>query len=544
MLVFALLIAGCGGGSGGAATAADEDAGPPQSGGNITMGMDQEPPCVNLFHVCGGMAAAGMMVSPLFEPMIGVNDKGKRYPVVATSIPTTKNGGARVVGGKLIVTIGIHEDAVWSDNKPLTCEDLKFTWKTIMDDRWMIGSRLGWDKVESVECPNRKLAVYTFSEPYAPYLSIVGSTPLPKHDLEGKDFNTYWLARIPVSNGPFVFDHWTKTVEYVVKRNPNYWRRGKEKKPYLDTITYKFIPDTNTLKIQVRTGEVDWITPPPDTNLIDEVKSFPRARFQSVPGGYWEHFAMQNEHWALKDPNVRKAIAHGLNRPQLTDTVLRKQVTPLQATVMPFQTEYYDDFWGEYDYNPAKVKMYLEKAGFKKSGTYYTKGGKVLEITFKSTAGNVLRMKVAQLLQENFRRLGIKMNIAMEVPPVLFAQTLPSGSYDVAEWASGSGVDPDQTGLFACDQIPTKKNQFQGNNNYRYCNEKVTELFKTADRSIDVAERARLIKEAESLMAKDVPLVPLYQRPETVVYTARVHGVINNPLGGQLWNVEDWWVSD
>ncbi|HXI18103.1 MAG TPA: peptide ABC transporter substrate-binding protein, partial [Chloroflexota bacterium] len=386
--------------------------------------------------------------------------------------------------------------------------------------------------------------VTTFKEPYAPYLKLVGISPWPKHALQGRDFNTYMNDRVVVSSGPYMFDYWRRNVEYGIKRNPNYWNAGKNDYPYLDRIKYRFLKDTNTLKIQLRTGEVDFILAVPDTNLEEELKAFPRSKFQSIPGGYWEHFAFNTSRPALKDRNVRKAIAHAIDRKQLAEVVLKGQTEPLHSTLLPQASQYFSPTWEQYVYDEAKIKEYMKAAGYERQGKWWTKGGKPIKIVCKSTGGNALRMKVAQLLQQAFKKNGIQMEIALEDPAVFFGQSVVQGSYDVAVWAWSSTVLSDQTTLFACDQIPSKANGFEGSNNYRYCNKRVTELLYESDRTPDVAERAEMIKEIQRLMAEDVPLVPLYQRPETVAFSNDLHGVSNNPLGGVLWNIHEWWVAD
>lgn len=540
VLCAGVIASGCGNSN---ASAGAGEAGPPQHGGQVVLGMDQEPPCLNTMLVCGGMAAAGMMTTPLWDSFLAIDDKGKRFALIATEIPTVENGQVKTVGGKMSVSMGIKQEAHWSDGKPITCDDMEFTWKTIMNDKWQIGSRLGWDLIEGIDCPTPKKIVVRFSKPYAPYLSVVGTAPLPKHDIEGKDFNTYLNAGAPVTSGPFILGYWKRSVEFVLKRNPDYWNKGKNDLPYLDSLKYTFIKDTNTMKIQLRTGEVDWINPPPDTSIIDELKTYPRAKYQSVPGGYWENFAFNTEAPPTNDVNVRKAIAHAINRTQLTDVILRGQTTPLNSTLLPAAKDFYEPAWKQYDYNPATTKQLLEKAGYQRQGAWYVKGGKPLAITFKTTAGNALREKVAQLLQQSFKKVGIKMEIATELPQVFFTQTLPNGKYQTAEWAFSSSLDPSQTSLFSCDQIPTKKNNFQGSNNYRYCNKEVTRLLTLADVSPDLDKRAAALKQAQRLMADDVPVLPMYQRPETVAYTQRVQGIKDNPLGGQQWNVAEWWVT-
>jgi peptide/nickel transport system substrate-binding protein len=194
-------------------------------------------------------------------------------------------------------------------------------------------------------------------------------------------------------------------------------------------------------------------------------------------------------------------------------------------------------------YDTKKAAEYLEKSGYKKDGQYYAKGGKPLTVTFKSTAGNNLRLKVAQLLQQRLKANGIKMEIALEPPNVFFGQSTPQGNYDMALWAWSSGIDPSQETMFPCDQIPSEANEFSGQNNYRYCNEKVSELIAKGNVTTDQAERIAITHEIQTLMAEDMPLLPLFQRPETLAYTDRTQGMDSNPLGGLVWNAADWAVT-
>jgi peptide/nickel transport system substrate-binding protein len=526
------------------ADSAGATSGAPLHGGAITIAMEQAPNCLNVWIVCGGMAATSTITSPIFDSLIITNSDGKYVPQLATEVPTTKNGGVVILpGGGMRVTMHLQPTARWSDGVPITCDDMKFTQSTMMDNRWMVTSRTGYELVKSVDCPDPRTIVYVFKERYAPFIGVVGGTPLPKHILAGKDFNTYFNDSIPISSGPFMFKKWDRSVDIELVRNPHYWNAGSEKKPLLDTLRYIFVPDTNTLKIQLRTGEVDIASVQPDTSVREELKSFPRGGYQIKPGVYWEQLAFNTSKAPTNDPNVRKAIAYSIDRKQITDTVLRHQVGELDSTLLPAQADYYTPAWADVIANQKTAEGYLEKSGWKKSGAYYMKNGRPLAIVFKSTAGNNLRLKVAQLLQQELRQNGIKMEIALEPPTVFFGTSTIQGAYDIALWAWSSGADPTQRTLFSCDQIPTTANGFAGNNYYRYCNDDVTKWLKQADVEPDVAKRAALIKQVQNQMRADMPVLPIFQRPETVAYTDRAKGLVNNPMGGLTWNTAEWSVT-
>ena len=516
--------------------------GPPERGGTVFYGMYQQPPVINTKLVQGGMAAASVMVDPLMDAPIRANPDGTWYPVLIEGVPTLENGMVDVGEERMEFTFRFREEAAWSDGMPVVCADFSFTWETHMDDRWMIRSREGWDLIEEIQCIDEKTTRVVLREHYAPFLStLLGGYVLPRHELEGKDFNKYWNAQMTVTNGPFRFKRWQRNVMLELERDPNYWNRGEQEQPFLDGITFVFLKDVNSMKVQLRTGEIDIIAPPADSSLAEELSTYPRADFMSEAGSFWEHFAFNHRNPPLDDVDVRTALPYAIDRRQITDAVMRRQVEPLQSTQLPAVERYYEPAWERFQPDADKVAEHMTAAGFERQGQWWTKDGKRVSLLMKTTAGNPLRMKVSQVLQQQLRAQGFDMRIQMETAEVFFGQTTGQGTYDIGVWAWGSGVDPSQKLLFTCDQIPTKSNEFRGNNKYGYCNEEVDRLFDQADAELDDTRRAELTREIQRLMADDAVLMPVFQQPETIAYSHSVYGIEQNVVGGLFWRIGQWY---
>ncbi|MCW2949025.1 MAG: extracellular solute-binding protein family 5, partial [Thermoleophilia bacterium] len=135
------------------------------------------------------------------------------------------------------------------------------------------------------------------------------------------------------------------------------------------------------------------------------------------------------------------------------------------------------------------------------------------------------------------RAQGIDASISLEQPQVFFGETLASGSFDIAEWGFGIGVDPEQRGYFACHPAKGKKNP------YRFCDRRLERLIDEGDRTISVAARSRLTRRFQAIIAEDLPLLPLYQHEDLVLLGAEVRGVVPNPQAGVAWNAERWWMQ-
>jgi peptide/nickel transport system substrate-binding protein len=158
------------------------------------------------------------------------------------------------------------------------------------------------------------------------------------------------------------------------------------------------------------------------------------------------------------------------------------------------------------------------------------------ELTFSTTSDNQLRETLQQVVQQQLKEVGITVNIRNTAAQTFFGEWTVEGNFEMAEWAWVTDPDPQVTELFSADQLPPG-----GQNYYRYQNEEVTNLLKESDVAIDEDKRAQLIREAQQLMAEDLPLIPLYQRPRIYAYTQNLQGPEVNPtLAGPFWNIGKW----
>ena len=107
--------------------------------------------------------------------------------------------------------------------------------------------------------------------------------------------------------------------------------------------------------------------------------------------------------------------------------------------------------------------------------------------------------------------------------------------------AFGGGADPSVTGLLSSDQIPTEENGFSGQNVYRWSDPEADSLMRRSDARVDDAARARDLRRVQEIVASQVPLIPLYQQPNTVTHTTGLRGVRENPTQAEVfWNSGEW----
>ena len=120
------------------------------------------------------------ILSLVIESLSEVAPDGSRIPQLAKEIPTVQNGGVSADG--LLVTWKLKEGLVYSDGKPVTCEDFQFTLQAIMTPGVGVVSTTGYDQIDSVSCPDPNTIVIKFKKFYAAYLTLFsGSDLIPKH---------------------------------------------------------------------------------------------------------------------------------------------------------------------------------------------------------------------------------------------------------------------------------------------------------------------------------------------------------------------------
>ncbi len=465
----------------------------------------------------GQLAVTNDTTAGIVEAPLAIQPDLSYAPVLAEAMPELVSEDPQIIEYKL------KEGLTWSDGEPLTSADAKWTFDQIMNPDNNIVSTEGWEQISKFETPDERTVRMTFETPYAPWTDLMGDNwPIcPKHVYEGKDFNKALNNEI-VGSGPFKFKEWKKGESLTVVRNENYWGE----KAGLDSVTYRFITDTNTLITSLQAGEVQFIHPPPDIGLQEKLEGVEGTEMQIGKGGViWEaiHFELEN----IPNLKMRQAIAYGINRNQILEQILKGVVDPLQSVLIPQQTAYYTPAWDIYTHDPEKASQLVNEA--KSEGAPTT-------VEFSTTSDNALRETLQEIVQQQLKDVGITIQINNESATTYFSKTTVDGNFEMGEWAWLATPDPSLTSLFAANQIPPK-----GENYYRYKNEQASQWMEEADKTLDQDQRAQLLHQVQEQMAKDLPILPMYQRPDYIAYTESLTGVKVNPsLAGPYWNMGEW----
>ncbi len=540
LLVFtalAMLAAACGGsGQPGSSEPAaggseSEAAGEPQEGGTVVFGAEQEPAVMMPVTTEGNLFATTVITTPV---LYGA------YEVLPdfTYSPQLLDGEAEVSEDGATVTYKLKEEATWSDGEPITAEDMIFTVEVFTNEKFDIASRAGYDLITKSRAVDEKTAEFTFKEPFAPYKSLFDPI-LPKHELEGKDINKVWNDEITVASGPFEFDKWNKGRDATIKRNENFWGE----KAVLDEIVYRFIEDSNSLVQALKGGEIDMMYPQPQVDLAKQVDEIEGVERDASAGTVWEHLDFNYKVPPLDQKFVREAIARGIDREAIVERIVKPinpEGVPLQNLIYMNNQQEYEPHFDRYTYDPAAAEQLLTDNGCTKGDDgIYSCDGKRLSFKYATVAGNEARELQQEVIQAQLKEIGIEVTPANEEADALFGKTLPGGkkgAWELINFAWVGSPDP-----FSGNTIFTCGGDL---NEQSYCNQEVTDLINETNSILDPAERAATYNQADELMAEDLPILPLYQKPTFFAWQDKLQGMEDNPTSeGPTWNAGEWFLT-
>jgi peptide/nickel transport system substrate-binding protein len=441
------------------------------------------------------------------------------------------------------ITYYLRKNAKWSDGVAVTGKDWIFTWKTAINAKYKDHiDPLGWEDIRSVT-GNKYVVKVTFKRNFAAWRGLF-SYILPQHALAGTDMLTVWndcicnpkKGNAPIGNGPFLLTRFDRGSGITLTKNRRGWY-GKPAK--LDSIVFRFITNTNSEIQAIRSGEVDAIYPQPQLALAD-LRNQAGLRIQTHVGLQYEHIEIQQGakgNPLAKNRWLRQALITSLNRNAAAKALygtLNPTVGTLQSIVRLKGEKGYSNDYAKWNYSIAKVANMMRAHNCNKGGDgIYSCSGTKVSFDFASTSGNALRTLAFTIFQDQAAKAGIELRNGFVPAGTLFGSKLPAHDFDLAMFTQLVTVDPHYVvSNFSCGNA---------SNYTEYCNRTVTRWLTQSDQELNDNKRLALIKKVGKVLATDVPMIPLVQKPTYFVYKTSVSGMVDNATSqGPTWNAENW----
>lgn len=498
-----------------------------------------------------------------------------------TGQPIPKLAESFSVNGKDYI-IHLRHGVKWSDGKPITADDVVFTWKNIILDGY--GNTSTRDsiiidgKLPTVEKIDNYTVKFTTPEPFAPFIRMLSTPIAPKHVFEpavkrGKEyFETFLSTNTPpsqfVTSGAFKLKEYVPAQRVVFEKNPNYYVINKQDKklPYLDKLVYLIVGDINNEVLKFEGGELDVIglqganvarfkelekhsdfkvyNLGPNTGTM--FVSLNLNNRENDKGNY--NVPLTKQQW-FQDKNFRQAIDYAIDRKNMVFNIANGLGAPL-FTAESLNSIFLNKDLPPYDKNIQKSKELLKKSGFytDKKGKLYDKFGNPVEFDLFTNAGNTEREAIGVMVKQDLEDLGMKINFK----PVEF-NTLVNKLVNTYDWdmvimgLTGSPLEPNggknvwmsNGTLHMFNQRPAGYNK----DDRFYWEKQIDELFIKGALATDFKSRKKYYDEYQKIVYEEKPFIYIYSPLVISAIRTKFKNLYPSMLGGLTHNIEEIYIE-
>ena len=500
-------------------------------------------------------------------------------PVTGDTIP--KLAKSFTVNGKEYI-VKLRHGIKWSDGKPITADDVVFTWQNIILDGFgntSIRDSIVIDgKLPTVEKIDNYTVKFVTPEPFAPFLRMLSSPIAPKHVFEpavkkGKAyFEGFLSTNTPpkdfVISGAFKLKEYVPAQRVVFERNPNYYVINKDDKklPYLEKIVYLIVGDINNQVLKFEGGELDEISLQganvarfkemekhgdftvynigPDTGTMYIAMNMNNRK--NDKGKYYVD--PKKQVW-FQDKNFRQAVDYAIDRKNMVFNIANGLAEPL-FTPETLNSIFLNKSLKGYDRNIEKSKELLKKSGFSwdKAGHLIDKFGNHVEFDLYTNAGNTEREAIGVMVKQDLEDLGMKVNFKPIEFNSLVNKLMATLDWDMVIMGfTGSPLEPNGgKNVWLSDGTLHIFNQRleKDLNSPRYDFEKRLDyLYTQGALATKFEDRKKYYDEYQKIVYDEKPLIYIYSPIRIVALRNKFQNIYPTSLGGVTHNIEEIFIK-
>lgn len=443
----------------------------------------------------------------IFNKLVTLNADFEIRPDLATEWTISEDG--------LTYTFKLADNVTWHDGEPFTSADVKWTLDAIREYKGRMYIEFG--NIDYVECPDDYTVILHMSQPDAAllgFLSWYACFIMPKHIYEGTDWTTNPANQSPIGTGPFKFVSWEQGESVELEANEEYFKGA----PYIKRLIFKIIPDENSALQAFKNGEVDIIGGGIPYSEVKNLQEDPRATviLKEYPSRYYLGFNFKNE--ILQDHRVREAIARAIDRSEILEKAFHGIGHEAWGFYTPVISWAYNDQDLAPEFDLEKANDLLDEAGYKPEAN-----GVRLKFDFVHFPGTDVA-DTATILKEQLKKIGVELNLVQLEMAAWVPRIRQEMNFDITMTNGFHGPDPHNLyGRIATDG----GNRVSGT----YSNKQLDQILLDAVRETNQEERGKLYKQAQKIMAEDLPIVPLIDIISPVVYASDIVGHPFSPEG-------------
>ncbi len=406
-------------------------------GGTYSEGMIGQPSYINplLAHQENELALTRLIFSGLYK----YDGKGQLVPDIADGMP-------QISSDQKQYTVNLKKDVKWHNDKPLTADDVTYTFQLLKDPAYKSPLRPLWQAtvVEKLSDYSVKFTTKDISGPFAENLTL---PILPKNVWNKVDSQNFLLSKNnleAIGSGPYFIKEIKKLssgkIEQIaLQANANFYSG----RPKIDSLTIKFYDSEDDILNAFHSREILGFGFIPLGSSLYLDKERDNSQIFQIPLPQYQVVFFNLNNKILADQNVRKALALATNKKQVIEEVFKNNAllpsSPLlfaeQRSMQP----------AEAGVNIKQAKIQLDAAGWTidpNSGLRMSKKGTLLEISL-ATNDTLTNAKAVEILANQWRALNIKVNLSILPGKQLTDTLIKPRAFDVLLFPQKFSTDPD-----------------------------------------------------------------------------------------------------
>lgn len=537
-------------------------------GGEIVISIIGEGP--KTFNPCNSKDATSSTLSGLlYDGLLSTNPRtGEVIPLLAKSY--------KIDGNDYYITL--RRGLKWSDGKPITIDDVLYTYNEIvfkglgnpstMDAMMIDGKLPTLSKIDS------NTIKFSTPKPFAPFLRQLSYPILPKHyfkpysDKGADTFNTFLNPDTNpstiVSNGAFILKEYVPAQRVVYIRNPNYYKinTNNEKLPYINKLVYLIVGDSNNDILKFEAKEIDMIglkggnvarykqkepksdytiyNLGADTGTMFIVMNLNKGKDNN--GKYYVNIVKQK--W-FDNKDFRKAIDYAIDRKSMVQNIAFGVAEPL-FTAESLNSIYLNKNIKGHAKNKEKALELLRNAGFEyKHNKLYDKQGNFVEFDLYTNAGNLEREAIGVMIKQDLEDIGIKVNFKPIEFNSLVNKLTNSYDWDMAIMGlTGSPLEPhDGKNVWTTKGTLHMFNPNPNESNKYDWEKELDDIFNKASLKLTYDERKPLYDRYQEIVSEQNPMIYLYSPSRIIAIRKKIKNVFPSKLSGVLYNLDEVYID-